>query len=110
MSFDTETHLIRPGTNAPELVCVSYKFQGKTCLLHPKEGADAFESWLDNPNVLIVGHNLAFVMAVMCAYRPNLIPKVFKAYDENRAVCTMLRQQLIDIGNGCFRGKADSIS
>jgi len=106
--FDTETHLIRPGVNAPELVCVSYMGDdGRPALAHHKEGADLFESWLDEGR-LFVGHNVAFDMVVMCAYRPSLIPKVFKAYDENRVTCTMLRQQLIDIGLGCFRGRMGS--
>lgn len=105
--FDTETHLIRPGVNAPELVCVSYLVDGNLGLLHHKEGADEFERWLDEGR-LIVGHNVAFDMVVMAAYRPRLIPKIFKAYDENRVTCTMLRQQLIDIGLGCFRGRPGS--
>jgi len=106
--FDTETHLIRPGVNAPELVCVSYMGDdGRPALAHHKEGADLFERWLAEGR-LFVGHNVAFDMVVMCAYRPSLIPKVFKAYDENRVTCTMLRQQLIDIGLGCFRGRMGS--
>ena len=106
-SFDTETELIRPGTNAPELVCVSYLVDGELGLLGACDGIAAFERWLDEER-LIVGQNTAFDMAVMCAAAPRLIPKVFKAYDENRVTCTMLRQQLIDIGLGCFRGRMGS--
>lgn len=110
LSWDTETELIRPGCNAPELVCVSYKVDTESGpgLLRHAEGAAFIERMLDDPNTLHVGQNVAFDMAVLCAYRPDLLPKVFRAYDENRVTCTMLRQMLIDIGLGVFRGRPGS--
>lgn len=105
IAFDTETFLIRAGSNAPELVCLSWADdRGAAGLLHHAEGAAWFRAQLSNPSTLLVGHNLAFDTAVMSAYDSTLIPEIFRAYEEDRLTCTMLREQLLDIGDGQFRG------
>lgn len=105
IAYDTETALIRPGRMAPELACVSWaKSNGESGLWHWQDPTllSTLQELLASS--LIVGHNLAFDNAVICAQFPSLIPLVFKAYDENRMSCTMLRQQLIDIATGEFQG------
>lgn len=47
---------------------------------------------------------MAFDFAVLCAKWPELVPLVFKAYDDDRVTDTMIRQQLLDIAAGEFRG------
>lgn len=100
--FDTETHLIRPGLLAPPLVCVSYaRSVDDVRLALAGAGADVVEAALDDGEVL-VGHNIAFDFAVLVAFRPDLLPKIFKAYEEGRVRDTKIRQQLNDIAAGCL--------
>lgn len=104
--FDTETCLFRPGTMAPELVCVTYQTPGEAPgIVHADDPAalPLVTSWLTGPE-LLAGHHVVYDLAVLCAKWPELVPLVFKAYDENRVTCTKLRQQLLDIAAGEFRG------
>jgi len=120
VSFDTETHLIRQGLSAPPISCLSWEScvvaDGLDCyhdgphLVHWTEALPLLRSWLTDPNVILVGHNVAFDLAVVCAEWPELIPLVYQAYEENRITDTMLRQKLIDIANGCYRGFYDEES
>lgn len=115
VAFDTETELIRPAKQAAELVCISYQRPGFDPQLVHAGGIDdraALElvtSWLTT-DTLIVGHNVAYDNAVLCHKWPHLIPLVFRAYDEDRVDDTMLRQKLLDIAEGCYRGKLHKFS
>lgn len=102
LCFDVETHLIVPGNLTPKLVCVSYaRSTGDVRLALAEEGTDVVEGALDAGEV-IVGHNLVFDFAVCAAFRPRLLPKIFDAYAEGRVRDTQIRQQLIDIADGCL--------
>lgn len=102
LCFDTETWLIEPGNLTPPLVCVSYARKlGEPKLALRDQGALVVEAALD-AGELLVGHNIAFDFGVCCAFRPHLVPKVFKAYREGRVRDTQIRQQLIDIAAGCL--------
>jgi len=103
-ALDTETHLIEPGKLAPTLVCVSYCDGEKTGLLHRNEIESQIENLLKNRNIKIVGHNIAFDMGVLAQNDLKLIPHIFQAYDEGRIEDTQIREQLLDIARGCFRG------
>ncbi len=108
-SFDTETHLIEPGVFAPQLVCVTARqygpgVQGTTVLNggleHDKDaGVSMIEHALDHGWILL-GHNFPFDAAVAIAYRPHLLEKFFKAYEEGRIRDTQTRQRLIDVAHG----------
>ena len=103
-ALDTETHLIEPGKLAPRLVCVSYCDGEKTGLLHREDLNGQIKEFLDLRSYLIVGHNIAYDMAVLAQNDPSLIPNIFKAYDESRIEDTQIREQLIDIARGNYRG------
>jgi DNA polymerase I len=108
LAFDTETALMRPGVMAPELVCVSYQRPGHEPGLvhHSDAGAlELVEVSLRDPRVLLVGHHVAYDFSVLCAKWPHLVPLVFAAYDADRIACTKIRQQLLDIAAGEFRGR-----
>ena len=108
VAWDTETCLIRPGVLAPELVCLTATVdRGPAKIWHVSDPAllETFESWLTDPEVLLVGQNVAYDMAVMGAHSPDLLPHIFEAYKANRVTDTMIRAKLLDIAAGTYRGK-----
>ena len=106
LAFDTETALIRPALLAPPLVCVTWQRPGfDPKIEHVHHARPRLQGWLDDPSTLLVGHFVAYDMAVVCAEFPELVPKVFAAYRAGRVTCMKKRQQLLDIAGGVFRGR-----
>ena len=116
IGWDTETFLIRPGRIAPLMTCLTWqiandgKVSGDPKILHAREddGRVCFtllRSWLTDENTILVGHNVAFDLAVICAEWPELLPLVVQALDANRITDTKIRQSLIDIAAGEYRGR-----
>lgn len=106
IAFDTETALIRPAMNAPEMACISWASSGQEAgLIHANDAHahDLFGSWITSET--LGGHNVAYDMAVAAVRWPDLLDNIFKAYDENRVTDTMLRQKLLDIAAGQYRGR-----
>ena len=104
--FDTETCLFRPGVMAPELVCVTWQTPGEEPgIVHADDPAalPLVTSWFEGREVL-AGHHIVYDCAVLCAKWPALVPLVFRAYDADRITDTKIRQQLLDIAAGEFRG------
>lgn len=109
IAWDTETALIRPACLAPPLVCLTWQEPGQAAeIAHRFTVESRFRGWLEDPEVLFVGHNVAFDFAVLSEHFPHLRSLVFAAYGANRVTDTMLRQQLLDIAAGCYRGRVDS--
>ena len=101
IAIDTETYLIGPGRLAPRLVCLSYYQHGAQGLLTAAQAVPWLTEQLTE-GARIVGHNIAFDMAVMVeAGLP--ISLVMDAYDEGQVVCTMVHQRLIKIALGRYR-------
>jgi hypothetical protein len=115
VGFDCETWLIRPGQLAPPMVCLTLAAWDGVWLHHPRfDGAipltqvnakpfaynakDAFLKLLQCE--VVAGLNIAYDMAVCAAQWPDLIPAIFKAYEEDRVVDVGLAMQLIDIAHG----------
>lgn len=115
IAWDTETALIRQGVRAPELTCLTYSVDGWALESHPSEwpaklhtrteAITLLREWLRDPATHFVGQNIAFDWGVVCAEAPDLIPLVFAAYDSQRVTDTKLRQQILDIAAGCYRGE-----
>ncbi|MEG7784113.1 hypothetical protein, partial [Listeria monocytogenes] len=57
------------------------------------------ERLLRDPAVALVGQNIAYDAAVLCAEFPTLLPLWFTAYEQGRILDTKLREQLIDIAS-----------
>ena len=104
IAFDTETGLIRPGMQAPELVCVTWADGPERAgILHWSEAVPHLAEWLRDPSTLLVGHNTAYDLAVICQHDPRLLPLVFDALEAGRITCTMLRAQLQDCAAGTLQ-------
>ena len=101
--FDLETWLIAPGRLAPRLVCAAYQEDGGDVgLMHrTDEWVEVFKRGLLAKE--IVGHNVAYDMAVLIEAEPSLEPLIWKAYDEGRVKDTLIRAQLIAIALGRFK-------
>jgi len=89
---------------APELVCIQYQPAGLVGLAEATSGvlvtrrAGAIErarELLVDPDVVLVGHNIAFDMAVLA--REGLVEEVFAAYREGRVLCTWVYERLGEI-------------
>lgn len=103
LAIDSETHLIAPGRLAPSLVCLSTSLRE---LLHANEEGTKERLVEILSSESIVGHNIAFDMAVFAARWPDLLPLIFSAYREDRVTDTMLREKLVHIALGVYRGYA----
>ena len=102
LTLDTETAPIRPGTQAPELACVALQSRGLGIreLLHWSDYKKAVRWALENPDVLIVGHTIAYDMLVLMADDAEFRSLIFAAYNADRVVCTEIRAKLLDIATG----------
>ena len=103
VAFDTETHLIQPGLLTPKLVCVSVAYgpgMSEVLLYDRFDGTDRIQHFLRDPNVTLVGHNVAYDLGVLAARRPELLPFIFGAYMDGRIRDTKIRQELFDIAAG----------
>lgn len=94
--LDSETELMRPGCMAPALACVSWATPETYGLIHHTEARSTVVRWLEGDQ-LLAGHHIAYDFVVFCAAWPDLIPLVFRAYEEDRVTDTLLREKLVDI-------------
>ena len=103
VAFDTETYLIEPGLLAPPLVSLAFAQRVYGELETDLHGAESGVETLSRClylDCIIVGHNVAYDLAVVCARNPELIPLVFRAYADGRIRDTQIRQELLDIAAG----------
>lgn len=111
IAFDTESHLIRPGMACPRPVCLSWSDNGRfASLLDRREGLPWLSAQLKDTDVVLVGHNVVYDLAIFAAEDPAwMLPLVFEAIGKGRVRDTMIRQSLIDIARGehKFRRGAD---
>lgn len=106
LSFDTETKLISPGRQAPDMACLTYAFHTggrETGILHWTQAYQFMGDYLSS-GATFVGANTPYDMLVTWAQFPILAPLIFQAYEEDRVQDVQTRQKLIDIASGCFRG------
>lgn len=102
-AFDFETCLIRPGLQAPPVVCMS----GATSLnpdgyLVPTEDVpDSLRAVLLTSEIW--GHNVAYDMSCAIENWPDLAPLIFEAYDSGKVFDTMLLERLGEIAGHSTR-------
>jgi hypothetical protein len=102
LALDCETELIRPGHQAPGLACVAIWAgdRAQSRLYGRTEWLGTFAEILTMPHLQIVGHNIAFDMMVLGNEEPQLLPRIFQAYEQDRITCTEVRAKLLDIAAG----------
>ncbi len=96
--FDTETVPFGVANMAPPLVVLSLGDSQGAALVHHTEAEPIAREMLGAD--VIVGHNVAYDMAVLCANFPALLAPVFCAYEELRVTDTGMRQRLLDLAAG----------
>lgn len=104
IAIDTETGLITDTCKAPPMVCLSYAYleagEVVTGLVHWPDAPELLLRWLHDPDVLLVGQNIAYDFGVVCAEFPSLTQAVWEAYRQGGVDDTKLREQLLDIADG----------
>ena len=103
--FDTETHLVQPGLLVPPLVCLSYCERGYIAdgppvLLDRHNAVGKLRQVLLGDWGTVIGHNVAYDMAVMCNKDNTLLLPVFQAYADGRVSDTRIREKLLDLSVG----------
>jgi hypothetical protein len=109
-ALDTETCLFGPGNMAPPLVVVTLA-GAIWAALHHRINPD----WVTNVRLAmqdggVVGHHIAYDMAVMAAEAPGILPDIFAAYASDKITDTMIREKLLDIRYGRYRSKSYSLA
>lgn len=110
LTLDTETDLIQPGLQAPSLACVSFWSGGAGTLCHgqfDRQWLDILVPALQDPDLLLCGHGVAFDFCVLGNEVPALMPLIFKAYEDDRVIDTEVNQKLLDIAAGIYREFTD---
>jgi hypothetical protein len=110
VSVDSETELFGPGRMAPPLVCVTWDEGAGPQIVHHSGAVAAVRRLLERAaagEILLVGQNIAYDMAVFLAHDPSLAKVIFDAYDANAIVDTMLVEMMIDLYRGELRLKFD---
>lgn len=106
ISFDTETHLFRPGSMAPPVVCLSSASVAEGVELRD---AHAGSVWLAGKleeaiakRAVVIGHNVGYDFACLLDRDPSFFlgPLIWRAYDAKGIHCTKTRERLIDIARG----------
>lgn len=97
ISFDYETHLISPEFPAPKPVCISWAEGDSTGLITGLPEMEAFmKKTLQDLSITLIAHNMKFEMTVTEEWFPDLIPDIWKAYDQSRLVCTLVDEKIIN--------------
>jgi hypothetical protein len=108
MAFDSETSLIRPANLAPRLACLTWQKPGSDAQIADTTDARRLaESWFVRQDLTLTGANVAYDLAVLCAAFPDLpfVQLVFRALDDDRVTDVQIRQKLLDIAAGVYRGR-----
>ena len=103
IGIDTETYLINSeqGIVAPRMVCLTFCTEdAEVGLLARDEALSFMHALLDADDIVFVAHHARFDFAVLAAADASLLPKIFRAYDEGRVRCTMVREKLLALARG----------
>jgi DNA polymerase-1 len=99
-AFDTETWPFWDGCMAPPVVCLSLARGSYSRLASRRWGRRWFRAAVTRPDVVLIGHNVAYDLAAMVALDPDLLPTVWGALEAGRIKDTKVREQLLSIARG----------
>lgn len=102
ISMDTETCLFKRALKAPPLVCVSFATQNKSGLRLWKNSEEFCRKAISTHRTLWAF--APFDLAVIGNQFPKLIDPIFEALADDRVHDVQIRQKLIDIAEGRYRG------
>jgi DNA polymerase-1 len=106
LAIDSETERFRPGCMAPRPVCFTWQRPGvEAKIVHASDARPLLLDWLRDPETLFTGAHIAYDFAVIGAAHPDLLPLIFAAYENDRVTDVQVRQKLLDIASGCYRGR-----
>lgn len=132
VAVDTETHPIRPGLVVPRAVCVQtceldrpiseppsatvargpwvreFWSASTAAICLSSEGVSVVRALLTDPEVRIVGQNIAFDLAVLVRAAPDLFPLVWRAYADGRVEDIRLREKLLLLAEGRLADEGES--
>lgn len=125
IALDTETALALKGLQAPPLACLSWAEERyghiESGVVSRYDALPLFESWLEDPTITLVGHNVAFDTVVCMNARESrsapphwgLGPSeltdtvdirfrqlIFNKYEQGLVQDTMLRERLRELAQG----------
>lgn len=100
LTIDCETELIGQGRKAPLMACMSASDGRAHQLLSPDEGCDLIEKWVRLDEGWLIGHNIAFDLAVILRHRPSLAAQIWRLYDHGRIWDTGLHERLYALYHG----------
>ena len=100
IGLDSETWPIRPGLQAPPVVCGQVYEGERPEILDARGYLARLERYLSDPSILLTGHSISYDFACAAATWPHLLPAIFQAYAEDRIACTMVREKLGRIADG----------
>lgn len=103
ISFDLETHLIRPGVLAPPIVCGSAAGGRGGPVLMLKDKALEYIEYLLRAGETIAGANIAYDFGCVAAAKPELLLLIFDAYEEGRIFDVHIACMLDLIAKGCVQ-------
>lgn len=102
LAFDFETHLVQPGLLAPPIVCGSFASEHDSILVNRAVTLKMMEENLAG-SVVFVGANVAYDFGCLLAARPDLLPLVWRAYEEERVFDVLIAGTLDAIAGGRLR-------
>jgi len=100
LAWDTETDLMGPCNLAPDLACVTWSDGDQADIVHWQD-AEPILRWLLEQETYLA--NAAYDLAVAWANFPGLRDLIWDALDNNRVHDVLIRQKLLDIGEGVYR-------
>lgn len=110
IAIDTETDLIAPARLAPRLVCMStYDGLNTKLFKHEDVKKEIIKILSDviEKDVFLVGHNIAYDIAVICSWIPEIVDLFFDAYDRGKIVDTQIAEKLLLLYDGILKGYYD---
>ena len=103
ISWDLETHLIRPNNPCPRIVCGIHQINNEPGQILLRDAAlDALEGFLKNPMCILVGTYVVFDLSCATAERPELLPLIDEAYQQGRIWDIATAQKIRDLADGAF--------